>query len=132
MKLFKYPWEWIRHNIANSIVLILILTTLIGWLLFVELNTDGIITGKVVDETGRPVPQARVLIREKTLNLIKPPLITETNEKGVFVYKDMRIIEFLINAQKDGYEAGEDIRYHLYFKGQHFALPKPLVLKKIQ
>lgn len=31
----------------------------------------------------------------------------------------------------EGYEAGEDVRYHLYFKGQHFSLPKPLILKKI-
>ncbi len=132
MKPFRYIWDLIRSNPANSIVLLLLITSLTGWIVYVELNTDGIITGKVVDETGKPVPEARVLVREKTLNLIKPPIVTETNQDGVFVFKDMRIIEFLINAQKEGYEAGEDIRYHLYFKGQHFSLPKPLVLKKVR
>jgi len=130
MKLYKYFLEIIRHNVANSILIILLITTLFGWLLYVELNTDGIITGRVVDEKGAPVPEARVLIREKTLNLIKPPMVTETNQEGIFVFKDMKIIEFLINAQKEGYDAGEDVRYHLYFKGQHFTLPKPLILKK--
>jgi len=130
MKLYKYFLEIIRHNVANSIVIILLITTLLGWLVYVELNTDGIITGRVVDEKGAPVPEARVLIREKTLNLIKPPIVTQTNQEGVFLFTDMQIIEFLINAQKEGYEAGEDVRYHLYFKGQHFTLPKPLILKK--
>lgn len=132
MKLYKYFREVIRHNMANSIVIILLIVTLLGWLTYVELNTDGIITGRVVDEQGTPVPEARVLIREKTLNLIKPPVVTETNQEGIFLFENMKIIEYLINAQKEGYEAGEDVRYHLYFKGQHFSLPKPLVLKKVQ
>jgi hypothetical protein len=130
MKLVKSIGDVIRGSIANSIVIFVIVAALVGWLVFVNLNNDGVITGRVVDSTGSPVADARVLVREKTLQLIKPPVGTDTDANGVFRFKDMKIIEFLISARKDGYTSPEPVHYHLYFKGEHFKVPKPLVLTK--
>ncbi|HUX12399.1 MAG TPA: carboxypeptidase-like regulatory domain-containing protein [Spirochaetia bacterium] len=130
MKLFRWTCALIRGSIANSIVIFVIVAAFAGWMAFVYLNNDGVITGVVVDGSGHPVSNARVLVREKTLQLIKPPIGTDTNSKGVYRFKDMKIIEFLISARKDGYKSPEPVHYHLYFKGQHFKVPKPLVLTK--
>ncbi len=130
MRFFKWVRAAIRANIANSVVIFVILAAFVGWLSFVNLNGGGLITGVVVDGNGNPVAGARVLVREKTLQLIKPPVGTDTDARGVYRFKDMKIIEFLISARKDGYKSGEPVHYHLYFKGEHFKVPKPLVLTK--
>jgi len=130
MKFFRWVGALISGSLANSIVIFVILAALVGWLAFVSLNNDGVITGVVVDGKGNPVAGARVLVREKTLQLIKPPVGTDTDSKGVYRFKDMKIIEFLISARKDGYKSAQPAHYHLYFKGEHFKVPKPLVLTK--
>ena len=100
------------------------------WLIYVQLNNDGIIKGQVVDETGKAIPNATVNIVEELSGGIQEPLVTHTDSKGNFVFKNINYLEFLISAKKTGYVSSKIKRYHLYFKKQNFSLPKPLILKK--
>lgn len=98
------------------------------WSIYVQYNNDGIVMGRVVDETGKGIPNATVIIVEELSGGIQEPLTTLTDKKGNFVFKNIDYIEFIINAKKSGYNASDKIRYHLYFKKQNFKVPKPLIL----
>jgi hypothetical protein len=113
---------------GNSIFLLLLALLIGGWVVYINLNRDGIVTGLVVDEKGHPVPGATVVIREKTLNYTFPPIEVTTDDQGIYTFHDIDMIEFIIEAEKEQYEASEKKRYHLYFRGQHFQVPEALRL----
>ncbi len=120
---------FIRKNLVRFLVVLLVIAAFVVWKINVSLNDDGFITGSVVDASGAPVAGATVHIQEKTINLLKPPVVAVTGSEGRFEYGEMAIIEFVITASADGYSASEPRRYHLYFEGQNFEIPEPLVLK---
>lgn len=117
---------FIRKNLLRFLLLVVFVVLIVGWKINVSLNDDGLITGIVVDSDGTPVPGATVHVQEKTINLLKPPVVAVTGADGTFRYEDMSIIEFVITAQAEDYGATEPRRYHLYFKGQNFEIPEPL------
>lgn len=130
MRPLRSVWALIRSNLGNSIFLLALATALVSWIVYTHATGDGIVTGRVVDSGGAPVAGATVLIREKTLSLIKPAVTAVTGESGVFTFHGIDMVEFLISARKGGFAASEDVHYHLYFKKQHFRVPRPLVLSR--
>jgi hypothetical protein len=129
MSLGRRLSEFGRANLGRIIFIVAVVLALVIWTIHVRLNDDGIISGVVVTEEGEPVPGATVQLRERTLNLDKEPLDAQTDEQGRFEFTDIEMIEFLITADKEGMGASGRRRYHLYFMGQNFELPEPLVLK---
>jgi hypothetical protein len=112
-----------RWLIGLAIVAVLF----VGAWVYIEVNQTGEIRGLVVDGSGRPIVGASVRLREKTLNLIKQGITTQTDAEGRFVFRDQAIIEFFIDARAEGIES-EEYRYHLYFMEQDFELPDPIVI----
>jgi len=112
-----------RWLIGLGVLVVLVL----GAWIYIKANQTGEVRGLVVDGAGRPVAGATVRLREKTLNLIKQGITTETDAEGRFIFTDQAIIEFFIDARTDGV-VSEEYRYHLYFKEQDFELPDPIVI----
>ncbi len=113
----------------NLVLLGIVIITALGLSIWTGVQNTGEIRGFVVDEKGNGVGGATVRIREKTLNLIKEGTFTETDPDGSFTFTEMHMIEFFIDAEYgDSFKSGE-LRYHLYFPGQDFELPREIILK---
>lgn len=112
----------------NAILLILAVLIAIALPAWKAIQGTGEIRGLVVDAEGTPVAGAQVRIREKTLNLIKDGQFVTTDHNGSFVFRDMNMIEFIIDASHMNGMTSVETRYHTYFPGQHFELPEPIVL----
>ena len=115
----------ISFNLILLLLAVLIAIALPAWK---AIQGTGEIRGQVVDAGGAPVAGAQVRIREKTLNLIKDGQFVTTDGNGAFVFTDMNMIEFIIDASHMNGTASVETRYHTYFPGQHFELQEPIVL----
>lgn len=111
------------------ITCVLIVLVVLTWVVYVKFHNDGIIKGQVIDGTEKGVPNATVIIQERTIEFLENPSTTTTDLEGKFVFTGQEFIEFVISAEKPGYISTPKHPYHLYFKGQNFHLPKALVLK---
>jgi len=121
--------SWAERNKWRIAFFVALLLLLGGWHIFVINNDDGFLRGRVVDDSGDPVQGAQVELQEKTINLLKQPTVETTNAEGWFEYEDVEMIEFVIRARKAGVGVSERQRHHLYFMGQNWTLPEPLVLR---
>jgi flagellar biosynthesis protein FliQ len=129
MSLGRRLSEFGRANVGRIVFIAAVILVLGIWMIHVRLNDDGIVTGVVLTEEGKPVAGATVQIREQTLNLIKQPRTVQTDEQGHFEFTDIEMIEFVVSAKREGIGASERHHYHLYFMRQDFQLPEPLILK---
>jgi hypothetical protein len=123
--------RFLRRNRGRLIALGLLVLAFGLWQLYVHANDDGLLVGRVVDEQGDPVPGATVVIAEKTLELLKNQRSTTTDASGTFRFEGLEMVEFVVQAQKSGYEPTPSRSYHLYFRSQNFELPEPLVLRPV-
>ena len=121
--------SWASRNKWRIAFVVVLLLALGVWQIYIANNDDGYIRGRVVDESGTPVAEARVELQEETINLLKQPTVETTNAEGWFEYEDIEMIEFVIRARKEGVGVSERQRHHLYFMSQNFTLPEPLVLQ---
>jgi len=120
----KFPK--LSFNVVLLLIAIVIAIALPTWK---AIQGTGEIRGSVRSAAGDPVAGAEVRIREKTLNLIKDANVVRTEQDGSFRFTDMEMIEFIINATHSNGTGSEERRYHLYFPGQDFELPEPLILE---
>lgn len=117
----------------STIVFVVVLGLLIGvWNIYISFNDDGVVAGRVVDQSGKGVENATVIIAEKTLEMLKNQQETTTGEKGYFRFEGIEMVEFIVKAEKSGYDEMKSRSYHLYFKQQNFQLPEPLVLERAE
>ena len=128
MKFREHLSAFGRNNLSRIIFLAAIVLAILIWNIYASMNDDGIVTGRVVTPDGQPAANATVNLRESTINLLKEPIKTQTDSEGRFRYEDIDMIEFVLTAQKEGYKNSKRYRYHLYFMGQNFSLPEPIVL----
>lgn len=130
MKLLRWLGHLLAKKPSNTIFLLFLALLIGGWITYIRINRDGVVTGLVVDQAGRAVAGATVIIREKTLNYTFPPIETITDDRGVYTFQGIDMIEFIVEAEKEQYESSEKKRYHLYFRGQHFEVPEALWLSR--
>jgi hypothetical protein len=124
--------SFLSENLS-TIVFFVVLGALIGvWNLYISFNDDGVVAGRVVDQSGKGVGKSTVVIAEKTLEMLKNQQETTTDEQGYFRFEGIEMVEFIVKAEKSGYDEMKSRSYHLYFKKQNFELPEPLVLERAE
>ena len=98
------------------------------WNLYVALNDDGIIRGRVVGPDGRPVAGATVVLSERTLLVTAPRDRVTTDADGRFGFTGHTFHRIWLEAAKPGVGAYPQTEYRMYFKGQNMILDNPLQL----
>jgi len=99
-----------------------------AWNVYVVLNDDGTISGRVVDGAGNPVEGAKVTLSERSLLVARPRGQTVTDAEGQFAFTGHRLHRLYLEASKEGAGRGSQREYRLYFKGQNLELEEPLQL----
>jgi hypothetical protein len=112
------------------VTVLIILTAIFVWKMYVRANDDGYITGTVVDENGDAVAGATVFLQERDLVIVETPVTAPTDENGRFIFEDVTMVSFFLWAEKDGTLEAEKKAHHLYFKEQNYTLPEPIVLTR--
>jgi hypothetical protein len=100
------------------------------WNLYIAMNSDGIIQGRVVGPDGRPAAEATVILFEKTLFAIKPRDQATTDKDGRFVFKGHDFYRIWLEAKSD-IGAYPQTEYRMYFRRQNLTLDKPLRLEPV-
>jgi hypothetical protein len=120
-------WSFLRNRyfITSGAIALLVAV----WNLYVVLNDDGILAGRVVGPDDRPVPGATVVLAERTLLIAVPKARTTTDAEGHFRFSGHTLFRFHLEAHKEdvGRMAAQEFR--LYFKGQNMTLREPLRLQ---
>ena len=129
MSIAQSLWDIIGRNKGIIIFFSILGLLIVFWSIYVRANDDGIIEGFVVDQNGRGLAEAEVLLQKKGYDILHEPIVTMTDNNGYFKYEDIAMLEFVISAEKDGYGSeGERVSYHRYFMRHNFKLPAPIQL----
>ena len=99
------------------------------WNLYIAMNDDGIIKGRVIDPDGGPVAGATVVLSERTLLVTTPRARVTTDADGRFTFTGNTFHRIWLEAAKPGVGAYPQTEYRMYFKGQNMNLEKPLRLE---
>ncbi len=99
------------------------------WNLYIAMNDDGIIRGRVVDAEGRPVAGASVVLSERTLLVTAPRDRVTTDADGRFTFTGHRFHRIWLEAAKPGVGSHPQTEYRMYFKGQNIVLDDPIRLE---
>jgi len=99
------------------------------WNLYVAMNNDGIIEGRVIDPDGRPVAGAAVVLSERTLLVSAPRDRATTDAAGRFTFTGHTFHRIWLEASKPGVGTYPQTEYRMYFKGQNRTLDTPLRLE---
>ena len=102
------------------------------WNIYVALNNDGIIVGRVVGPDNRPAEGATVTLFQKTLYVAEPRDKTTTDKNGAFSFKGHGSYRLWLEALKEGIGKSPKEEYRLYFRNQNLNLRKPLRLEVTQ
>ncbi len=100
-----------------------------AWNLYVALNDDGIITGRVVGPDRQAVAGATVVLNEKTLLVSAARAKTTTDGEGRFRFSGHHLYRLYLEASKEGIGRMKPKEFRLYFKGQNLSLKEPLRLE---
>jgi hypothetical protein len=119
--------SWLTNRFAVTFGGIAVAAAL--WNLYVVLNDDGIIRGRVVDAEGVPVEGAAVVLSERSLLVARPRGRTVTDAEGRFAFSGHRLHRLYLEASKEGSGRIGQREYRLYFKGQNMELDAPLQLR---
>jgi len=102
-----------------TVVLLLLVASFAGLSGYTETNDDGHFYGRVVDDTGEPVADARVVVRRVQLKTSEVQYSTTTDKDGYYEFENKtRILEYRITASKEGVGLVRE-HVHLYFRGQN-------------
>jgi len=114
-----------RYTVTFGTVAIVTLV----WNLYIAMNDDGIIKGRVIGPDGRPVAGATVVVSERTLLVTAPRGRTTTDAEGRFTFTGHTFHRIWLEAAKSGVGTYPQTEYRMYFKGQNLTLSKPLQLE---
>jgi hypothetical protein len=123
---WSFPWN--RYTVTFGAILLLVSL----WNLYVALNADGIITGRVVGPDNRPVEGATVVLSERTLLVSAVRARTTTGANGAFWFSGHRLYHLYLEAFRQGVGRMPPKEYRLYFKGQNLTLRHPLRLEPVK
>lgn len=120
--------NWRRILLSRFfIVPVLIVAFVVGWNIYVTLHAHGLLAGRVVDASGKPVADATVILFTHDFVTQVEKARTRTDASGDFRFdnNDSHLIQ--LQAQ-DGKQASRRITVHLWFRAQDRVLAKPLRL----
>ncbi|WP_316976853.1 carboxypeptidase-like regulatory domain-containing protein [Shumkonia mesophila] len=100
----------------------------LAWNLYIAMNDDGIIRGRVVDADGHLVAGATVVLSERTLLVTAPRDRVTTDADGRFTFTGHRFHRIWLEAGKRGVGTYQQTEYRMYFKGQNIVVKNPLQL----
>lgn len=106
----------------------LIAAVTLGWNVYVAANATGVIEGRVVDASGRPVPGATVTLFNRSFITNDPRQRTVTSADGRFRFENNDSHAVQLEAEVDGLGRSERRTVRLWFRAQQRRLASPLVL----
>jgi hypothetical protein len=117
-----------RILLSRFVVVPLLIAVLIGaWNIYVSLHDHGLLAGRVVDASGRPMANATVILftHDFVTQVEKARTATDANGAFRFDHNDSHLVQ--LQAQ-DGNQSSRRITIRLWFRAQDRVLRKPLVL----
>lgn len=118
---------WLR---SRWVVVPTTLAFLIGaWNLYVAANANGVIEGRVVDPTGKPVSGATVTLYNRSFITNEARARASTGADGRFRFDDNSSHAVQLQAEAPGHARGERVTLRLWFRAQDTVMPEPLVLR---
>ncbi|GAA0238096.1 carboxypeptidase-like regulatory domain-containing protein [Haladaptatus pallidirubidus] len=111
-------WKRLLFNRFTLLAVVICIATVTG-AAYVDENDDGTVAGSVVTESGDPVANANVTLRQIPLQGVPKVASTTTNADGEFEFRDRtKLLEYIIQVKIDGTVVASE-HHHLYFRGQN-------------
>ncbi len=120
-------WSWLTNRFVVTFGSVLIVAGV--WNVYVSLNDDGRITGRVVGPDGLPVEGATVVLSERTLLVAQPKDNATTGPDGSFRFDGHQLHRIYLEARKPEVGRFGPREFRLYFKGENMDLDDPLQLQ---
>ncbi len=98
----------------------------LGWLAYVSAHDHGIIEGRVVDASGRPVSGASVVLFERGFVTHQERGRATSNPDGTFRFANNRSHSIQLEAEAPGLGRSERRVVRLWFAAQDVRLDQPL------
>ena len=117
---------WIKNRWI--VVPAILITSVTLWNLYVAAHNTGMIEGRVVDATGRPVPNATVTLFERGFVTHTAKEKTITDASGHFRFTDFQNHAMQLEAKLPDLGRSERRSVRLWFRGQDTSLVEPLRL----
>jgi len=108
------------------IVPLVIASCALTWNGYVALNDGGRIEGQVVDASGRPVPDATVILLERHFVVHNERQRTRTDSEGRFRFAGNDNHSLQLEAETDSLGRSERRIVRLWFRAQNITLSEPL------
>jgi hypothetical protein len=119
-----------RRLLVNRFVIVpaTIVLTIAVWNVYVSTHDHGYVRGQVVDSTGHPVANARVVLWVLNFTTFVEKASTSTGPDGRFVLINLDSHHIQVGAEKGGTGRSERLPVRLYFRAQDVQLREPLIL----
>ncbi|MFI4995426.1 MAG: carboxypeptidase-like regulatory domain-containing protein [Hyphomicrobiales bacterium] len=98
------------------------------WNIYVASHDHGLVTGRVVDASGKPVAGATVALWVYNFVTYEEKMHVETDAEGIFRFTDNPSHKIQISAEKAGVGRSPRLPVFLYFRSQDIELAEPLRL----
>jgi protocatechuate 3,4-dioxygenase beta subunit len=120
----------VRTLLGNRFVLVpaVILLAALVWNLYVSAHNDGLITGRVVDEAGRPVAGATVRLMVLNVTTFADQAQARSDAEGRFRFTGNTSHHVQLQAESPT-QRSERLDLRLWFQGQDTELAEPLVVQ---
>ena len=119
-----------RRLLINRFVLVpaTIALAVLLWNVYVSTHNHGVVSGRVVDAAGRPVPDATVVLWVLDFTTYVEKTRATTDSEGRFVITDNDSHNIRLAAVKSGVGRSARVPVRLYFRAQDTELREPLML----
>ena len=119
-----------RRLVINRFVLVpaTIALAVLVWNVYVSTHNHGVVSGRVVDAAGRPVPDATVVLWVLNFTTYVEKTRVTTDSAGRFVITTNDSHNIRLAAEKPGVGRSSRVPARLYFRAQDIDLREPLVI----
>jgi hypothetical protein len=120
---------WQRALLNRFVLVPLVIAILAGiWNIYVATHNHGLVTGRVIDASGKPVADATVALWVLNFTTFEEKQHVETDADGSFRFTDNPSHKIQISAEKAGVGRSKRVPVLLYFRAQDTELAEPLRL----
>ena len=109
---------------------LVLLVLIAGWNAWVFTHNHGIVSGRVVDSSGKPVAGATVRLWVFNFTTFVEKAATTTGPDGSFTFTGNPSHNIQVSADKPDAGRSERVPVRLYFASEDLKLQKPLRLDK--